>query len=199
MKHSRSAVPIGLLLAVALALTGCGGSGDDAAPAPSTMEATTAPTGAQQGTPGGAQGTVTRTVTAAPSGGAAAEDPADYRSGHGGVYFMTPTRNIACGLDSTVTGCQVFKTAVIPPGADCDHGTMPRDELSKGYVSEKGGPFTASCFNQGVFFQVSDQRTLPYGRSVTAGGMTCRSEEKGVTCTRGSHGFFVSAQSFDRW
>ena len=62
---------------------------------------------------------------------------------------------------------------------------MPRDEMSKGYYSDDGGAFTPSCFNQGLFFMVIEQKTLQYGHSVTAGGMTCLSEAKGVTCRRG--------------
>ncbi len=182
---------------LALALTACGSHSDGpragTVPPPVTASDTAAPASAPD--------TVTRTVTAtaAPTT-IVADPPAAYRASGGGAYFFTPSRNIACGLDSTTVGCQVFKTDVVPPGADCDHGTMPRDRLSKGYVSQDGGAFTPSCFNQGVFFMVvPEQRTLQYGHSLTAGGMTCVSEVRGVTCRRGGHGFFVSVQSFDAW
>ncbi|MGC5024217.1 MULTISPECIES: hypothetical protein [unclassified Tsukamurella] len=194
MKPARIVLPA--LLAVVL--TACG-SGSDGPPTGTVPPPVTAPeTGVS--VPVTASDTVSPTATAPPAG-IVADAPELYRPANGqGVYFFTPSRNIACGLDASTVGCQVFKTSVIPPGADCDHGTMPRDQLSKGYVSDKGGAFTPSCFNQGLFFMVvPEQKTLQYGHSVTAGGMTCVSEARGVTCRRGERGFFVSAQSFDRW
>ncbi|CAM3915856.1 hypothetical protein ACXYTP_19570 [Tsukamurella ocularis] len=194
MKPARIVLPA--LLAVALSACGSGSDGPPTGTVPPPVTASE--------TPDPALGTASDTVdptTASPPARTVA-DPADqYRPANGqGVYFFTPTRNIACGLDSTTVGCQVFKTGVIPPGADCDHGTMPRDQLSKGYVSQAGGAFTPSCFNQGLFFMVvPEQKTLEYGHSVTAGGMTCASEAKGVTCRRGDRGFFVSAQRFEQW
>jgi hypothetical protein len=116
-----------------------------------------------------------------------------------GVYFFTPSRNIACGIAPGITGCQVFETTAIPPGADCDHGSMSRDELSKGYYVDEGGVITPSCFNQGLFNASADQKVLDYGRSLTAAGTVCVSRADGVTCARAEHGFFVSAQSFKQW
>lgn len=193
MKPARIVLPA--LLAVALSACGSGSDGPPSATVPPPVTASEHPGGVS------AERTVTRTVTAEPAPAAVADAPDQYRPANGhGVYFFTPSRNIACGLDSTTVGCQVFATEVVPPGADCDHGTMPRDKLSKGYVSQAGGAFTPSCFNQGLFFMViPEQKTLQYGHSVTAGGMTCLSETRGVTCRRGDHGFFVSAQSFERW
>ncbi|TWS20629.1 hypothetical protein FK529_04610 [Tsukamurella asaccharolytica] len=194
---------------IALALSACG-SGSDGPPTASVPPPVTAPVTAPEGT---ASVPVTASDTVAPANPAGSApapagivaDPADrYRAaaGGGGVYFFTPTRNIACGLDAALVGCQVG-TTVIPPGATCDQGdgpgAMPVEHLSKGYASQDGGPFTPSCFNQGVFALLRDQKTLEYGHSVTAGGMTCTSERRGVTCRRGGHGFFVSAQSFERW
>lgn len=194
MKPARIVLPA-LLAAV---LTACG-SGSDGPPTGTVPPPVTAPE-----TAGSVPVTASDTVdpaTTSPPARIVADPPDQYRPTNGqGVYFFTPSRNIACGLDSTTVGCQVFKTSVIPSGADCDHGTMPRDQLSKGYVSQDGGAFTPSCFNQGLFFMViPEQKTLQYGHSVTAGGVTCVSEARGVTCRRGERGFFVSAQSFDRW
>lgn len=126
-------------------------------------------------------------------------DPADYTVSDAGVFFFTPSRNIACGLDQHITGCQVFNATAIPPGADCDHSSMPRDELSKGFYVDDSGVITPSCFNQGLFNATADQKVLPYGRSLTAAGTRCVSQIDGVTCTRGEHGFFVSAQGFRQW
>ncbi|MBS4104035.1 hypothetical protein [Tsukamurella paurometabola] len=196
MKPARIVLPA--LLAVVVSACGSGADGPPTATVPPPV---TDP-GITTSAPVTASDTVDPPRSAAPSPAAAVADPPDrYRPANGdGVYFFTPSRNIACGLDAGTVGCQVFTTSVIPPGADCDRGTMPRDRLSKGYFSLQGGPFEPSCFNQGLFFMViPEQKTLEYGHSVTAGGMTCVSESRGVTCDRGRHGFFVSAQRFDRW
>ena len=188
MKFSRLTV----LIAVVIALTACGAH-DGATPTTFTPQPSTG-----------------ETVTAKPRGPVApaatptAEDevradPADYTVSDAGVYFLTPSRNIACGLAPGSTGCQVFKTTAIPPGADCDHGSLPRDELSKGYYVDDSGVITPSCFNQGLYNASADQKVLPYGRSLTAAGTLCVSRADGVTCTRGEHSFFVSAQSFRQW
>ncbi len=194
MKPARIVLPALLCLALSACGSGSDGPPTGTVPPPVTASETTDP----------ALGTASDTVapaTTSPPAGIVADPPGQYRPANGqGLYFFTPSRNIACGLDAATVGCQVFRTTVIPPGADCDHGTMPRDQLSKGYVSQDGGTFTPSCFNQGLFFMVvPEQKTLQYGHSVTAGGMTCVSEARGVTCRRGEHGFFVSAQSFERW
>ncbi|AKS34293.1 hypothetical protein [Mycolicibacterium goodii] len=146
-------------------------------------------------------GAAPTTATPQPATGdaATAADPADYTALSGGVYFLTPSRNIACGLAPGNTGCQVFHSTAIPPGADCDHRTMPRDELAKGYYVDDRGGITPSCFNQGNYNVSADQKVLPYGRSLAAGGTLCVSRADGVTCTRGEHGFFVSAQGFRQW
>ncbi|MCS3781388.1 hypothetical protein [Tsukamurella ocularis] len=194
MKPARIVLPALLGLALSACGSGSDGPPTGTVPPPVTASETTDPA------LGTASDTVDPSTTSPPSKTVA--DPADqYRPANGdGVYFFTPSRNIACGLDAATVGCQVFTTRVIPPGADCTGATMPRDRLSKGYLSSNGGPFTPSCFNQGVFFMVvPEQKTLQYGHSVTAGGMTCVSETRGVTCRRGERGFFVSAQSFERW
>ncbi|BDH55405.1 hypothetical protein [Tsukamurella sp. PLM1] len=185
--------------ALALALSACG-SGSDGPPTVTVTAPVTA-SGTTESVPATAPGTVAPLSSASPQSPIVADQAGQYRPSNGhGVYFFTPSRNIACGLDSGTVGCQVFTTTVVPPGADCDHGSMPRDQLSKGYVSVNGGVFEPSCFNQGVFFMViPGQKTLQYGHSVTAGGMTCVSETRGVTCRRGEHGFFVSVQSFEQW
>ncbi|NMD56761.1 MULTISPECIES: hypothetical protein [Tsukamurella] len=197
MKLARIVLPALLAIAVSACGSGSDGPPTGTVPPPVTASETTA------SAPVTASDTVAPPTPASPSPQAAtvADPPDRYRPASGrGVYFFTPSRNIACGLDSATVGCQVFTTTAIPPGADCDHGTMPRDRLSKGYVSQDGGAFTPSCFNQGLFFMVvPDQKTLEYGHGVTAGGVSCVSETRGVTCRRGEHGFFVSAQSFDRW
>lgn len=184
MKFARLIV----LIAVVTAVAACGAHGGATPttiePQPSSGETATAK-------PGGPTPTAEDEARAA--------DPADYTVPDAGVYFFTPSRNIACGLTPGITGCQVFKTTAIPPGADCDHGSMSRDELSKGYYVDEGEVITPSCFNQGLFNASADQKVLDYGRSLTAAGTVCVSRTDGVTCARAEHGFFVSAQSFMQW
>ncbi|GAB3131154.1 hypothetical protein GCM10027289_16910 [Tsukamurella serpentis] len=191
-----------------IALAGCDSQSDGAAPAPVTAPASTAaPASAVGPADGGpaapdAGGSNPGKVTSSELSTPIADSPERY-NGPGGVYFYTPSRNIGCGItterDGSLTGCQVFTTTVIPPGARCEGATMPPEKLSKGYLSQRGGPFQPSCFSQGVFSSRVDQQTLPYGHSVTSAGVTCVSETRGVTCRRGDHGFFVSAESFNQW
>lgn len=189
MRFSR----LNVSLAVAIALTACGTH--DGTPS-STVSSRLSTGETAASSPGG---TVAPTATPAPEDEVRAADPADYTVSDAGVFFVTPSRNIACGLDHRITGCQVFDSTAIPPGADCDHASMPRDELSKGYYVEDSGIITPSCFNQGLFNATADQKVLPYGHSLIAAGTLCISRIDGVTCTRGEHGFFVSAQSFRQW
>lgn len=185
MKFARLVV----LIAVVTAVAACGATPTTVEPQPASGETATAKSG----------GPLAPTATTPAEDDARAADPADYTVSDAGVYFFTPSRNIACGLAPSITGCQVFKTTAIPPGADCDHGSMPRDELSKGYYVDEGEVITPSCFNQGLFNASADQKVLDYGRSLTAAGTVCVSRANGVTCTRAEHGFFVSAQSFKQW
>jgi hypothetical protein len=182
-----------LLIAVVSAVAACGAHGGatptTVTPQPSSGETATAKPG----------GPIEPTATPTAEDEERAADPADYTVSDAGVYFFTPSRNIACGLAPGITGCQVFKTTAIPPGADCDHGSQPRDELSKGYYVDEREVITPSCFNQGLFNASADQKVLDYGRSLTAAGTVCASWADGVTCARGEHGFFVSAQSFKQW
>lgn len=201
MKPARIVLPA--LLALALSACGAQSDGPPTGTVPPPVTATDAGASAAPGTaPDTVASPKSERPASAPTTATAivADPPERYRSPGGSeLYFFTPSRNIGCGLDARLVGCQVYKTTALPPGADCDHGTLPRDQLSKGYMSEEGGPFVPSCFNQGFFSMINDQKTLPYGHSVTAGGMTCVSESRGVTCRRGASGFFVSVQSFEQW
>jgi hypothetical protein len=180
-------------LAVAVALSACGTQRGTPS-STLTSQASTGETAAAQ--PGGP---VAPTDTPSPENEVRAADPADYTVSDAGVFFFTPSRNIACGLDQRITGCQVFNTTAIPPGADCDRDNMPRDELSKGFYVDDSGVITPSCFTQGLFNATADQKVLPYGHSLAAAGTLCVSRVDGVTCTRGEHGFFVSVQRFRQW
>lgn len=189
MKFSRLVVLIAIVTAVAACGAHGGATPTAVTPQPGTGEVATAKPG----------GPVAPTATPTVGVDVRAADPADYAVSDAGVYFFTPSRNIACGLAPDITGCQVFKTIAIPPGADCDDSSMSHDELSKGYYVDEGEVITPSCFNQGLFNASADQKVLDYGRSLTAAGTVCVSRPDGVTCTRAKHGFFVSAQSFKQW
>ena len=189
MKFARLVVLIAVISAVAACGPHSGATPTTVTPQPTSGETATAKPG----------GPIQPKATPIAEDEERAADPADYTVSDAGVYFFTPSRNIACGLAPGITGCQVFKTTAIPPGADCDHGSQPRDELSKGYYVDEREVITPSCFNQGLFNASAYQKVLDYGRSLTAAGTVCVSRAYGVTCARGEHGFFVSAQSFEQW
>ncbi len=107
------------------------------------------------------------------------------------VTFQTPSANITCGM-----------FADDYPGVRCDMATLtpsfrqrPKDcDLEWGssfWIGAGDRSGEVACVGDVVAsppFQV-----LPYGQSVTFGGVTCRSEQSGLTCTNGSgHGFTLS-------
>lgn len=116
-------------------------------------------------------------VGAAP---AAAQDMASFRS---------PTGNIHClmlGGNPAFARCDLraFTPSYRRP-ADCDLDFGHAFEVaSRGYA----GPV---CAGDTVIQPGSP--VLPYGAAISLGGITCRSERTGMTCTnRDGHGFSVA-------
>ena len=110
--------------------------------------------------------------------------------------IRTPTGNIACFVSHGTLRCQIAQAAYRPQlqrqcltQASLDwHGF----ELSR---TERGGP---SC-SGGILPGPPSYRTLAYGSSWQAGGVTCTSRITGLTCTAGEHGLFISRASWRGW
>lgn len=105
------------------------------------------------------------------------------------VYFRSPTGNISCGIwagDWTTARCDLrqFTPSFARP-ADCD--------LDWGYAFEVAirGPAMPICAGDTV--AVPGAPVLDYGRSVTLGGISCTSQQSGMTCVNmDGHGFTVA-------
>ncbi len=108
--------------------------------------------------------------------------------------FRSPSGNIHCqffaaggGADATIR-CDLRQMSNRPP-------PRPRDcDLEWGQafeISARAARGTRLCY--GDTAQDNRLPVLPYGRSFARGGLTCTSEQAGVTCRNaGGHGFTLS-------
>jgi hypothetical protein len=115
-------------------------------------------------------------------------------------YFKTPSGNIICyhspgPVDRPVAflGCGV-KTGLkpAPPRRPCENGGYAGDRVELFATGRTRVPPCAG--DPGPFTgYVVGARVLGYGKTWSGGGLSCRSEFKGLTCrNRSGHGFFLS-------
>jgi hypothetical protein len=106
------------------------------------------------------------------------------------TYFYTPSHNIACAVTPEKAFCDTSKRTwkpTVPKPSSCDLGWGPRVG-----VDESGtGEFACVTYP----LQIGSYGVLPDGKKLSRGGISCLSEDDGVTCVN-SHGggFFVSQQ-----
>ena len=111
---------------------------------------------------------------------------------NGGTEFMAPSGNIGC-IYIPAGGTDVYEPEDGGPELQCDrvepvYLRFILNKADKGKVYENVGD--ASCCGGPV---------LKYGNSTKLGPYTCTSETKGLTCTRGDHGFFISRKKTKAW
>lgn len=110
-------------------------------------------------------------------------------------YFQTPSGNIFCTIDSSGAACDIQQyTYTPPPPPEC------AQHISWGsrFRLNPGKPGVVEC--HGDTLQLPGEPTLAYGKSISAGSITCSSSEQdGVKCTDSSSGhyFRVSRDSFN--
>ena len=100
-------------------------------------------------------------------------------------YFQSPSGNIVCVIDDSSATCDVSdSTYQPPPPLDCGKQipTGSRFMLTPGNVG------TIAC--RGDSLRVLAQPSLDYGRTVSAGAITCDNEPTGLKCTDTSSGHF---------
>lgn len=114
--------------------------------------------------------------------------PAAAAGGSGLRGFRSPSGNIACAAIERSVRCDVLATTNGRP----KRPAWCHFDWGYAYGIQKG-------WHHGRRLCVSDTVNDPsfpklrYGRSWTAGGVTCRSRTAGVSCsTRAGHGFFLS-------
>ena len=127
--------------------------------------------------------TATPTATATPAGSAS---------------FRTPTGRLACTVGDTGLVCDVRPQQGDEgfPEPDSDISEECREFAPGQWGNGVTLPFAAeSAFpncSSGVNVVDQDPPALDYGTTWERDGFTCVSEEKGLTCTRGEHGFFAN-------
>jgi hypothetical protein len=140
---------------------------------------------------------MTRATTSdAPTGAPASEsretETVDEESEHELIGFTSPTGAIGCILDDTYVRCDVQEhTWTLPPRpADCEF------DYGQGVGMATGQRAEIVCAGDTTLFAGDP---LPYGQSVTAGPLSCRSAETGVTCRDAGtgHGFTVARESYE--
>lgn len=158
-----------------------------ATPEPATTSATPSATTTQAST----TATTTRPSADAPSAAPKAVDPTAYIVADGQYAFASPSGNLLCGLGRQV-GCMSPKTVANLP--ECDDPGVTNGPM---VLLNRGGA-QPMCTTQGVFVY-PDTKTLPYGSTITAAGVTCSSQPDGVRCwyvDNPATGLFASREKF---
>ena len=108
------------------------------------------------------------------------------------VSFRSPSDNIHCAYDdydgTPYIRCDIMNYTPTIGGrpADCDLEWGDAFEIGPGYARGE-----VICHGDTV--RAPDALVLGYGKTFTQGGLTCNSEQSGLTCrNRKGHGFFLS-------
>jgi hypothetical protein len=142
--------------------------------------------------------TVTETVPATTSTDTTAQGPtkatttAESTPQDVGQFFYSPSRNIGCVISAESVGCAANEYSYEPPpqpaGCELEWGR------SVGVTATGPGKFT--CI--GGLLAPPDSPTLEYGRSTSAGEISCDSSEAGIRCENtGGHGFLLARERVD--
>jgi hypothetical protein len=121
-----------------------------------------------------------------------------------GPGFTVPSRNTMCGIitaKQSETGrpglfCQ---SSYIPGGAGESMGAVELTRSGKARkisVGNDGALYIGGYNDNG---RQDARPVLRYGKSWKRSGYRCVSRSNGLTCRRGSHGFFVSRESQRYW
>ena len=109
-------------------------------------------------------------------------------------YFQTPSGNITCVLDAQLVECDISDYTFTPlPPPEC----AKHIKWGNRFTLAPGRAGAVEC--HGDTTQLAGEPTLNYGQTITAGTLSCISEQSGVKCSdSGSKHFFrVSRDSFD--
>jgi hypothetical protein len=108
--------------------------------------------------------------------------------------FQSPSGNIYCTLDSSGAACDISDyTYQPPPPPECGKHISWGNRFT--LVPGKAGAI--EC--HGDTLRVPGEATLNYGQTISAGTITCASEQSGMKCTDSSSGhyFRVSRASYN--
>jgi hypothetical protein len=110
--------------------------------------------------------------------------------------FRTPSKNIACAyvaqrsLGGPFLRCDLLSGLKPEPKRACefDWGAVTMRPKKKA---------RASCISDTVYSKSAP--ILAYGHTWSRGAFRCQSAQKGLTCRSGTHGLFLSRQSWRVW
>ncbi len=108
------------------------------------------------------------------------------------VVFTSPSGNILCGIfDDDSPGARCDMRTLTPsyttPPADCE-----QDWGAYFWIGAHGRSGELICVGD-IVADPESAPVLSYGRHITFAGVTCQSEESGVTCTNAAgHGFTIA-------
>ena len=109
-------------------------------------------------------------------------------------FFKSPSSNIGCVILDGTARCDILVRSWAPPArpAACPNVV----DFGQGLMVSRTGPARFVC--AGDTSMDPHAPVLPYGRTVTRGGLSCSSATSGMTCrsTRTGHGFFISRQGY---
>jgi hypothetical protein len=102
--------------------------------------------------------------------------------------FQLPSGNIGCLLAAGVLRCDILSGLQPEPAESCDFDWV-------GVELGRTGPATANCGSDTIF--ADGMPTLAYGSTWARAGLTCGSEESGLSCTNPEgHGFTLARGSW---
>jgi hypothetical protein len=101
-------------------------------------------------------------------------------------YFQSPSGNVVCAIDDGSATCDISdSTYQPPPPLICVKQIPPTGSR---FILTAGNPGTIVC--PGDSLRVPVQPALDYGRTVSAGPITCDEEPSGLKCTDTGSGHF---------
>jgi hypothetical protein len=115
-------------------------------------------------------------------------------------FFQSPSGNISCqlgtivdsGVSRATAACEISQhTFTTPPKPSaCEGGWGDRVGLTQGAHA------SLQCHTDTM--RGSNDPVLDYGQSLSAGSITCRSEQAGIVCSdsKTQHGFSLSRDSY---
>jgi hypothetical protein len=105
----------------------------------------------------------------------------------GVIQFVTPSQEIGCTY-IPFDGANGIDTGQNSSELHCYRLDGPEAAVSLGVKGKARGLIVT-----GKLDCCAGNNVLAFGKSWSAGGYTCKSERKGLTCTWGRHGFVMSA------
>jgi hypothetical protein len=118
--------------------------------------------------------------------------PATANAANGFHFFHSPSGNIDCLVYKDQARCDIrqheFRAPARPKRCDLEWGSS----IAVGKSSKHGG---FACVGDTV--RDPSAKSLPYGKSIRAGGMRCTSRTDGVRCANAAgHGFLIARRSY---